>query len=445
MFGRLSLAAALLVSTLWVLPAVQLDAQVVELSENATPRSPYFDFDVVNLRDDKPGQSRLDVYIKLANDALVFVKDDSGRFRGRYEASVVILDSDNFQMDGKVWKEDIYANDFDATNSRKRFHLTSARFSLPPGKYTVSVSLTDLETNSTNSQKRQIELSDYDRDKLMLSDVLFADYVQPDSTGTLVLRPKVSFEKTGRGELFAYFEIYDPRPPKDYVVEYQITDKKGHRLFRDRLDVPASGERSSSFIRIDTRKLVHGSYRLKMKVSDGKRKVKKETPFLIRWQGVPPTVADLDLAIDQMRYIARRSDLKKLKKLKKEDKLRGFLAFWKKYDPTPGTETNELLDEYFRRVNYADANFGTYTDGWKTDRGMVYITFGPPDDVERQPFPERYETDSQVPFDPFGGRAIKAKEYWIYYNRNLVLEFIDVTGYGEFRLRYPQLFYQYVR
>ena len=137
--------------------------------------------------------------------------------------------------------------------------------------------------------------------------------------------------------------------------------------------------------------------------------------------------------------------LKKLRKLSKEQKLPGFITFWKRRDPTPGTEANELLDEYFRRVNYAEENFGTYTDGWKTDRGMVYITFGPPDDVERRPFPERYETDSQVPSDPFAGRSIKAKEYWIYYNRNLVLEFIDVTGYGEFRLRYPQLFYQYVR
>jgi GWxTD domain-containing protein len=439
------MAGALVLSTVLLAPLPESLGQVVELSEAGRPSSPSFEFDAINLRGDKPGLSRIDIYIKVPNDELVFVKDDSGRFRARYEVSLVILDRDDFQMDGKIWKEEVYADNFDATNSRKRFHLTSATFSLPPEKYKITIGLTDLETGTTNFRKQQVELADFDRDELMLSDVLFADYVQPDTGGTLVLRPKVTFDKTRRAELFAYFEIYSPNQPKEFDIRYEISTKKGDRLLRDRLRLASRGERTGAFLRISTAKMVHGSYRLKLKVSDGKQTAEIKKPFLIRWEGIPPTVADLDLAIEQMRYIAEKGELKKLKKLSKDEKLRGFIAFWKERDPTPGTEANELLEEYFRRVNYADENFGTYTDGWKTDRGMVYITFGPPDDVERQPFPERYETDSQVPFDPFAGRAIKAKEYWIYYNRNLVLEFIDVTGYGEFKLRYPQIFYQYVR
>ena len=45
-------------------------------------------------------------------------------------------------------------------------------------------------------------------------------------------------------------------------------------------------------------------------------------------------------------------------------------------DPTPSTEHNELMEEYYRRVSYSNENFDGWKDGWETDRGMIYILFG---------------------------------------------------------------------
>jgi len=88
-------------------------------------------------------------------------------------------------------------------------------------------------------------------------------------------------------------------------------------------------------------------------------------------------------------------------------------------DPNQETQKNELMDEYFLRVNYANENFSTLSvDGWLTDRGRIFIKFGQPDDIERHPF----EIDS-VPY-----------EVWRYYSVRKIFVFIDRTGFGDYYL-----------
>jgi len=111
-----------------------------------------------------------------------------------------------------------------------------------------------------------------------------------------------------------------------------------------------------------------------------------------------------------------------------------FNAFWKKLDPTPGTDTNELMDEYYRRIAFSNANFSVYRDGWKTDMGLVYIVLGPPDDIERNP----YNVDATV-----FRRPVYAYESWFYYDINLSFLFVDERGFGDYRVTNPQDIYRY--
>jgi GWxTD domain-containing protein len=60
-------------------------------------------------------------------------------------------------------------------------------------------------------------------------------------------------------------------------------------------------------------------------------------------------------------------------------------AFWLKRDPTPGTAENEVRDEHYRRLKEADERFSSGVAGWRTDRGRIWITWGPPDFVETNP------------------------------------------------------------
>jgi GWxTD domain-containing protein len=98
--------------------------------------------------------------------------------------------------------------------------------------------------------------------------------------------------------------------------------------------------------------------------------------------------------------------------------------FWLRRDPTPDTPQNEYREEHYRRIAYANENFGEpTTPGWKTDRGSVYIKFGPPDELES-----------------LGATAAAPpKELWRYrfiqgMGVNVLIEFVDSAGTGEYRM-----------
>jgi hypothetical protein len=80
------------------------------------------------------------------------------------------------------------------------------------------------------------------------------------------------------------------------------------------------------------------------------------------------------------------------------------------------------MEEYYARVAYANRNFKQYMEGWKTDRGMVLIRFGSPQNVERHPF----------------NSESKPYEIWYYYDQNREFIFVDETEFGDYRLQYPE-------
>jgi GWxTD domain-containing protein len=91
--------------------------------------------------------------------------------------------------------------------------------------------------------------------------------------------------------------------------------------------------------------------------------------------------------------------------------------FWLRHDPTPDTIENEFREEHYRRIAYANEYFGSNIPGWKTDRGRIYITYGPPDEIDTH-------ESSQV----WRYRVIDGV------GTNVTIEFVDSTGSGEFHM-----------
>lgn len=96
--------------------------------------------------------------------------------------------------------------------------------------------------------------------------------------------------------------------------------------------------------------------------------------------------------------------------------------FWSKRDPDPYTEENEFKKEFFDRIEYANKRFREGIPGWKTDRGRIYIFMGPPDKFE-----EFFTHDDP---DIRGGIL-----WWIYYDYELGIEFVDERGNGAYKIR----------
>ncbi|MFQ5722258.1 MAG: GWxTD domain-containing protein, partial [Candidatus Aminicenantales bacterium] len=121
--------------------------------------------------------------------------------------------------------------------------------------------------------------------------------------------------------------------------------------------------------------------------------------------------------------------------------------FWKRRDPTPGTERNEYKEAYFNRIEEANRLFkGGGRAGWLQDRGRIYILFGPPDERQTNPMGGRPIDAYADPTQMVEGRRYasgeKPTEVWVYYNlfsslqrpHTVRIVFVDTYGTGDYKL-----------
>jgi GWxTD domain-containing protein len=141
---------------------------------------------------------------------------------------------------------------------------------------------------------------------------------------------------------------------------------------------------------------------------------------------------DVDVA-----YIITDEERQAFKRLNTDEERQQFVEqFWLRRDPTPDTEENEFKEEHYRRIAYANEHFASGIPGWKTDRGRIYITFGPPDEIESHPSGGTYErpieegggTTSTYPFEQWRYRYIEG------IGSDIIIEFVDPTMTGEYHM-----------
>jgi GWxTD domain-containing protein len=125
------------------------------------------------------------------------------------------------------------------------------------------------------------------------------------------------------------------------------------------------------------------------------------------------------------------------KQLSNDEERDNFIeAFWQRRDPTPDTEENEYKEEHYRRIAYANEHFAAGVPGWKTDRGRIYIMYGPPDEIESHPSGGTYERPmeegggetSTFPFEDWRYRYIEG------IGQEIIIEFVDTCMCGEYHM-----------
>jgi GWxTD domain-containing protein len=112
-------------------------------------------------------------------------------------------------------------------------------------------------------------------------------------------------------------------------------------------------------------------------------------------------------------------------------------AFWQRRNPDPDSPENTFKEEHYRRIAYANEHFASGIPGWKTDRGKIYIMWGPADEVDSHPTGGNWDR----PMDQGGGSTTTYPwETWRYryleggLGENVELEFVDPTSTGEYHL-----------
>jgi GWxTD domain-containing protein len=140
---------------------------------------------------------------------------------------------------------------------------------------------------------------------------------------------------------------------------------------------------------------------------------------------------------EDVLYIITDEEKASFRRLKTDDERQQFVeAFWLRRDPTPDTEENEYKEEHYRRIAYANDHYASGIPGWKTDRGMIYIKYGPADEIESHPSGGSY----QRPIEEGGGETSTYPfETWRYrylegIGTNINIEFVDTTMSGEYHM-----------
>jgi GWxTD domain-containing protein len=141
--------------------------------------------------------------------------------------------------------------------------------------------------------------------------------------------------------------------------------------------------------------------------------------------------------LDEISYIIAPEERQAFLHLQTNEEREQFIEeFWARRNPDPESPENTFKDEYYRRIAYANEHYASGIPGWKTDRGRIYITWGAPDDVDSHPTGGPYD---RPPEEGGGETSTYPFEDWTYHylpgiGENVMLEFVDPSGTGEYRL-----------
>lgn len=376
---------------------------------------PGFYLDAASYKTDLPNKTRLDVFIQIPYENLQFVKT-RGELVAKYSVTLSFYDEDKDDLlFEKVWNSNITASSFEAASSDKNFKFDYRSFDLAPETYLLECNVYDKDSKKDYTVEATINLPDFNKN-IQFSDLMF---IKSEVDSQII--PNIARNYTTQDSILSFFyELYSDRD-QALNLKYDIENSEEEVVF-SKTDTQKVSQ-GANFIKY---KLVDSNYSLgkytlivKAVDNDGDLITGTAKSFISRIYGFPVSITNLDNAIDQMIHISGKSVRDNLLDTENpEERLQKFKDFWKAQDPDPSTIGNEVLNEYYRRIEYSNKHFKHYYEGWKTDMGTIYTVLGPPNNVERHPF----EYDS------------KPYEIWYYYSINQRFVFIDETGFGDYRL-----------
>ncbi len=359
-------------------------------------------------------------FLEIPYSVLQFVKKENG-YTAYYQAEIGAKNINGVQIENSVWRDSIIVDDYYDTKSwiLNRKHFSSFRV-LKLKEYEIIGELQDLDTRRKGIKKKTLSFNLEDNQLALLPPTFLLDLKgnwgfkegKIPTHGLIV-------KEIGRGvELnVSGFVEQSPFQIEIFLISDTANDsliikekyKNTEGYFNEYFFIPSNDMNS---LQNDFSVILTQNFKdKKAKISFSKFK-----------SGISSYITNIDLAIKQMKYIIDNYKYERSNKKNRKDKENLFYSLWKDMDPTPETEHNELMDEYYKRVSYANENFDGWKDGWETDRGMVYILFGPPDQIERTNPSMSTSTLYQI---------------WTYNRINKQFIFKDQNGFGDFRLDSP--------
>ncbi len=364
------------------------------------------------------GEGTVRVSYAVMYDALHFQRYGDG-YRARYEITAILYDRKGHQITGDSWCEMVTVATYDETNERHTASADELLFFVPPGRYSLKLELTSLDTRAVGIIEREVTVPRMVPGELSLGTVLFKTVgaAGGEDAAEPVRNPSRAFGED-RPNVRVSIPVYGT-PDSRYSIEITVRDdrglfKKGHEDTLVQTDF--LHEYVYEFTVLD---LEVGAHVLEVEVTplpEGK-KVGARSRFRVVTSPLS-WGEDEEKMLAQISYVATRDEMDLLSSVPPEERRPAWDEFWAGRDPDPATAVNEFKTEFLRRLGYANAQFRSIIEGWQTDMGRIYIQYGAPDDVDSQPV----------------GQMLSAWEIWYYYSDHTKYTFVDKEGFGEFVL-----------
>ncbi len=426
-----------LLSAILVL-ALKLDAQTIRPGEPIR-----LTVDLARFRGADDSTGYFELYYSVPQRSLTYRADTNG-FSGAIDLQAVVRRGDSvFYRDRWTAPSRIK----DTADLQRGLNLVGVcQVGLPKGEFLLRVVAADMnEESRKDSVAVRFTMQPPGSDRIIMSDLELASTIRksaqktPFYKNTLEVVPDVGALYSAKQTLYYYAEVYNlllDSAMTNFFVRCSVTDAIGRVKFTHDRPKKRMGESQVIVDQVALNELKTGTYTMALSLMDSAKhpvtsvtrkffvlneQLGTDSTLLAANSTVPLAVyssmneEELDTDFNEAKYTATETERDQWQLLKGADAKRAFMsAFWRK-------RPVGYRDTYMARVEYANANYRNMkTPGYRSDRGRVYIVYGPPDDNERHPS----ESDS------------RAYEIWSYHNiqGGVIFVFVQRSTTGEYDL-----------
>jgi GWxTD domain-containing protein len=356
------------------------------------------------------------VSISIPNRALTFTREGD-RYRAPYEVKLS-LNRGEVEAASVNAMEIVRVGSFREVNRTDESIIFQHYFHVQPGVYAVSATVRDVGGSRGATQQATITVPTLGTGRLSTPVVIYEASGRStlDSAPALLVSPRSSAVFGRDSTVAIYVEAYGQgtRLPIDFIVR----NDKGARLLRDSATLARRGALFSGVVSVPISTVGVGIAQVSFTRRDSPDSVK--VPLFVSFGEDIPLMSFEDM-LGYLRYFASPGRLSGLRNAPPERRATVWAEFLRATDPVPETPTNEDMQAYFGRIQLANAQFRMDRNpGWLSDRGMVFVALGEPDQVLERNVNQTISTTQM-------GSTTRL-QIWQYRNLNSQLIFYEETG-----------------
>jgi GWxTD domain-containing protein len=395
------------------------------------------------------GKAFQEIYIRIPNNEIKF-KSSGDEFKSRLKISIQLLDSEGTPVVQEAEQLDLVETGKSVTESSVYFQTIIKRFLLTPGVYTMSYAVQDLESpkktvlgmvrgkfNTSGVRRVRLTVPEIPEDAPSFSSPMFVWRIDRDGAKTVYHPNPPRMYGLYKDTLTAYVELYLPDAmavAPTFQFRSYVLDTDGNTMASREVSLPnplSAAEAGTAdslkaypvVIYEDLATFPAGAYSLNFAFGIDDRILSRVRAglFSVAWDIRTWEVPRRDL-LSEAKFLLTEKDYEVFQSLSLGEQESRLDELWREEDPAPETGINEAYEEFLIRLAYVNEHF---FDGQRpaifTDRGQIYMRWGPPDDFAQDAIPVNRETLAEA------FAAVEDKYHPVNYSTHGVKPYSTVT------------------